>query len=80
MWQAIPVFVDKKKNSKKKNKLAFEKALIYLKNNELIMIFPEGTRSHDGKLKKAYTGVAKLALLAKKKIQKKRTSWHLRKH
>ena len=29
------------------------------------MIFPEGTRSHDGKLKKAYTGIAKLTLSAK---------------
>jgi len=65
MWEAIPVFVNKEKNSKEKNKMASEKALKYLKNNELIMIFPEGTRSHDGKLKKAYTGVAKLALKAK---------------
>ena len=65
MWEAIPVFVGKEKNSKEKNKLAFEKALKYLKNNELIMIFPEGTRSHDGKLRKAYTGIARLALNAK---------------
>ena len=28
-------------------------------------IFPEGTRSADGKLQKAYTGVARLALTAK---------------
>ena len=65
IWQAIPVFVDKEKNSKQKNKLAFEKASDYLKKNDLVMIFPEGTRSNDGKLKKAYTGVARLALKSK---------------
>ncbi len=65
IWQAIPVFVDKEKNSKQKNKLAFEKASGYLKKNDLVMIFPEGTRSNDGKLKKAYTGVARLALKSK---------------
>ena len=65
MWEAIPVFVDKEKNAKKKNKEAFEKALNHLKKNELVMIFPEGTRSSDGKLKKAYTGIARLALNAK---------------
>lgn len=64
MWEEIPVYVGKEKNSKEKNKLALEKALKYLKNNELIMIFPEGKRS-DGKLLKAYTGVAKLVLKAK---------------
>ena len=64
LWESIPVSVEKDKNSKEKNKKAIEKALSYLKNNELIMLFPEGTRS-DGKLKKAYTGVAKLALKSK---------------
>ncbi|MBI3027769.1 1-acyl-sn-glycerol-3-phosphate acyltransferase [Candidatus Woesearchaeota archaeon] len=65
LWEAVPVYVEKEKNSKEKNKAAFEKAINYLKNNELIMIFPEGARSHEGKLKKAYTGVARLALAAK---------------
>ena len=65
LWEAIPVYVDKEKNSKQKNKESAEKAINYLKNNELVMIFPEGTRSHDGKLKKAFPGVAKLALKAK---------------
>ena len=64
LWESIPVSVEKDKNSKEKNKKAIEKALSYLKNNELIMLFPEGTRS-DGKLKKAYIGVAKLALKSK---------------
>ena len=65
IWEEIPVYVDKEKNSKQKNKAAFQKAIYYLKNNELVMIFLEGTRSIDGKLKKAYTGVARLALAAK---------------
>ena len=65
MWEAIPVYVDKEKDSKQKNKLAFQKAVNYLKKNELVMIFPEGARSSDGKLNKAYHGVAKLALAAK---------------
>jgi len=65
LWKAIPVYVDKDKNSKEKNEEATEKAVNYLKKNELVMIFPEGTRSYDGKLKKAYHGVAKLALKAK---------------
>ena len=58
----IPVFVGKEKDSKKRNKQAFQKAIKYLQNGELVEVFPEGTRSVDGKLRKAYTGVAKLAL------------------
>ncbi|MBI2541927.1 1-acyl-sn-glycerol-3-phosphate acyltransferase [Candidatus Woesearchaeota archaeon] len=65
MWEAIPVYVAKEKDAKEKNSKAFEMALKYLKKNEVIMIFPEGTRSKDGNLKKAYTGVAKLALKSK---------------
>ncbi len=62
--ECIPVFVKKEKNIGG-NKTAFEKALIYLKKDEIVQIFPEGGRSHDGKLKKAYTGIARLALNAK---------------
>lgn len=65
IWECIPVFVDGGKDSKKKNEQAVEKALNYLKKKEIVMIFPEGTRSKDGRLKKAYTGVAKLALMSK---------------
>lgn len=65
LWKCIPVFVEKEKNSKQKNKSAFVKAIKYLKNKELIMIFPEGSRSKDGKLKKAYHGVARICLGAK---------------
>ncbi|MBI2650173.1 1-acyl-sn-glycerol-3-phosphate acyltransferase [Candidatus Woesearchaeota archaeon] len=62
LWESIPVFVEKDKGSKEKNKAAIEKASGYLKKEEPVMIFPEGARSKDGKLKKAYTGVARLAL------------------
>lgn len=63
--ESIPVFVEKEKGSNEKNKLAFKKALNYLKNKEIVLIFPEGTRSYDGKLKKAYNGIAKICLEAK---------------
>lgn len=65
LWECIPVFVGKETDSKEKNKKAFSKALSYLKKDGLVMIFPEGTRSYDGKLKKAYNGIARLALAAK---------------
>ena len=60
LGECIPVFVEGDEKSKVKNKQTFEKALNYLKKGELVQIFPEGGRSYDGKLKKAYTGVAKL--------------------
>lgn len=65
LWGGIPVFVKKEKNAKAKNKLALEKALNHIKQGDIMMIFPEGKRSPDGKLQKAYTGIAKLALKAK---------------
>jgi len=40
-------------------------ALNYLKNGKVIGIFPEGTRSKDGELRKAYNGAVKLAIYAK---------------
>jgi len=40
-------------------------ALEYLKHGEIVAIFPEGTRSPDGKIKKGKTGVAALVLQAK---------------
>lgn len=64
MWEAIPVYVEKEKNSKQKNKIAFERAIKYLNKGESVMIFPEGSRSRDGKLKKAYNGAARIALKA----------------
>ena len=63
--KCIPVYVDKNIKSNKKNNESSNKAISFLKQGHIIVIFPEGTRSRDGKLKKAYTGVAKLALAAK---------------
>lgn len=64
LWGGIPMHVSKEENAKEKNKVAFNSTINHLKNNELVMIFPEGTRN-DGKLKKAYTGIGRLALAAK---------------
>ena len=65
--KCIPVFVGKDYDEKK-NKDAIKKAVQYLKKGHLIQIFPEGTRSIDGKLKKGHNGVAKLALLSKASV------------
>ena len=43
---------------------ALRAGLKVLKRGELFGIYPEGTRSHDGRLYKGRTGVARLALLA----------------
>ena len=50
---------------KKTNDKAFDTALKYIRHGRIFCIFPEGSRSLDGKLKKAKTGVAKIALMAK---------------
>ena len=44
---------------------ALEEAIEYLKNGKIIGIFPEGGRTKDGKLQRAKTGVARLALAAR---------------
>ena len=44
---------------------AIRAGLQVLERGELFGIYPEGTRSHDGRLYKGRTGVARLALLAK---------------
>lgn len=62
--KCIPVYVGKEKDYKK-NEQALKKALGYLKKGHLIQIFPEGTRSYDGKIKKGHSGAARLALKAK---------------
>src|SRR3989338_868943 len=64
----IPVYVRHENGAKKKNMESFKKALDYLKKGGAILIFPEGTRSDDGKLKKAHTGIAKLAIKSKTPI------------
>ena len=62
--EAFPVFI-KDKDAKRKNKESIGKLINCIKKGELAMIFPEGTRSFDGKLKKAKTGIARIALKAK---------------
>jgi len=63
--EGIPIAAKKAGDSKKINEEGFKKALDYLKKKELIGIFPEGTRSVDGKIRKAKTGIAYLVLKAK---------------
>ncbi|MFA6421853.1 MAG: lysophospholipid acyltransferase family protein [Candidatus Buchananbacteria bacterium] len=55
------------RNQKDKSQ-AVNKALEILEREKVFGIFPEGTRSADGKLQKAYTGVAKIALKSKSKV------------
>ncbi len=43
----------------------YDEAFQVLREGKLLGLFPEGTRSPNGRLQKAYTGVAKIALLAK---------------
>lgn len=68
-YHMIPVEVGKDtKNPKameEKNKAAFREALKTLKSGKVFIIFPEGSRSEDGRLKKAKTGTARIALLSK---------------
>ena len=61
----IPVHVNKEKDAKEKNKLSIEVAVEHLKKGEILMMFPEGGRSDDGKLGKGYNGVSKIALASK---------------
>ncbi len=63
--KVIPIRVYKSKDQKKINKKAFKLAKNYLKKGEPVGIFPEGHRTKDGKLQKARSGVAALALAAK---------------
>jgi len=47
---------------------AIKKALEVLNNNQVLGIFPEGTRSKDGKLKEPEPGVALIAAKSKKAV------------
>jgi 1-acyl-sn-glycerol-3-phosphate acyltransferase len=68
-YSLIPVDVSKDVNNldkrKKTNSIAMERALNYLKGGKNFIIFPEGGRSHDGKIKKAKFGVAAITLKSK---------------
>lgn len=44
---------------------AFQRSADVLRRGELFCIYPEGTRSLDGKLHKGHTGVARLAVISK---------------
>jgi 1-acyl-sn-glycerol-3-phosphate acyltransferase len=66
--QCIPVYVEKNTKSKKLNELSLKKAANYLKKGDIIQMFPEGKRSYDGNLGKAYTGIAKLAITTNSKV------------
>ncbi len=57
--RAIPI------DRSKKDEGAFKEALKFLKNGEIIGIYPEGGRSLTGKIQKGKTGAARLALWAK---------------
>ena len=50
---------------KKPGKAAMKHVLAALKKGEIIGMFPEGTRTRDGKLREAKTGIARLALWSK---------------
>jgi 1-acyl-sn-glycerol-3-phosphate acyltransferase len=63
--QHIPVDVSKTPEANINNQKALEKADEYLKKGDIVLIFPEGHRSKDGKLLKGKTGIAKLALISK---------------
>jgi len=64
-YEAIPIDTKKNKKQKQTNKKAFDAALIYLKKNEFVVIFPEGSRTKDGKIQKGKSGAVRLALGAK---------------
>lgn len=66
--KCIPVYVEKNMKSKKSNEISLKKAANYLKQGDIIQMFPEGKRSYDGSLGKAYTGIAKLAIMTKSKV------------
>ena len=58
-FQAIPI--DREAGGRKALKIAIS----YLKKGKIIGIYPEGTRTLTGKLQRAKSGVARLALIAK---------------
>jgi 1-acyl-sn-glycerol-3-phosphate acyltransferase len=64
-WKCIPLYIRKEPGYKSKNKKSMNLAISELKKGVTIMIFPEGGRSTDGKLRKGYPGIAKIALKAR---------------
>lgn len=52
------------RNSQDKS-VVYNKAKIILDSGKVLVVFPEGRMTRDGKLQKAYTGVARMALASK---------------
>lgn len=63
--ECIPVEVGQALDKKEVNDQAFKKALTYIENGQPMCIYPEGHRSHDGKIQKGKFGAARLAIAAK---------------
>lgn len=61
---AFPV----KRGSKESSEAAIQKALASLENGRIFVIFPEGTRSKDGNLGRAKSGVTLVAAQAKVRV------------
>ena len=59
------IMVDRK-NSNKED--VYKKVFSILDNGKILGIFPEGTRSADGKIGKTFTGVAKIAIESKSPV------------
>jgi 1-acyl-sn-glycerol-3-phosphate acyltransferase len=55
-------------NKKESARLAIKEAVRILSDKGMLGIFPEGTRSSDGKLQKAFNGAAKIALLSRSSV------------
>ncbi len=66
-WRPLVAFTGQimvdRKNSDKQD--VYKRVFSLLKNNQVVGIFPEGTRSQDGKTGKAFVGAAKFAIKAK---------------
>ena len=58
IYDVIPI------NRNSKSKMPLNKSLTILKNGGIVGIFPEGTRTHDGRINKGKTGIARLAVLS----------------
>ncbi|MCH8067440.1 MAG: 1-acyl-sn-glycerol-3-phosphate acyltransferase [Nanoarchaeota archaeon] len=69
LYGSIPVDTKKGKNHKQVNRKASHMAMKYLKKGDIIFIFPEGSRSLDGKLQNGKVGIAKLVLEARVPVQ-----------
>jgi 1-acyl-sn-glycerol-3-phosphate acyltransferase len=63
LWGAIPI------KRGEADRAAYEASLLALKENKILAILPEGTRSNDGKLQKGQPGIVLLAARSSAPIQ-----------